>query len=160
LKKGGQKAADGTDISPSAALTEIVLFKHIYPGRRPASLRGLTPPWVLTAFSEPSALTWHTPQKIYLRNSDLFEYSLVSTIDNEQGRSLIILAPGVKTEEIDISVTDGIINLSVNSTYVKFKKDINIPSEYDSNITAKLELGLLFLHLPKKKKVGKKIVVK
>ena len=34
---GVQKAADGTDISPSAALTELVLFKHIYPGLRPLS---------------------------------------------------------------------------------------------------------------------------
>ena len=30
--------------------------------------------FVQTALSEPSALTGHTPQKIYLRNSDLFEY--------------------------------------------------------------------------------------
>ena len=67
-----QKAADGTDISPSAALTELVLFKTFTRGGD--LFRGLTPPWVLTALSEPSALTGHTPQKIYLRNSDLFEY--------------------------------------------------------------------------------------
>ena len=36
--------------------------------------RGLTPPFVLTALSVLFALKGHIPQKIYLRNSDLFEY--------------------------------------------------------------------------------------
>ena len=52
-----QKAADGTDISPSAALTELVFFVlYFYPGVR--SLTGPYPPgYVPAGLSAPYALS-------------------------------------------------------------------------------------------------------
>ena len=97
---------------------------------------------------------------------------------DEKGYYLEIDLPGVKKENIDISVNDGILTISgerklekkeekenyvrIESFFGRFERSFKLPPDADlDNIEAKYEDGVLKIFIPKKKKpAGKKIEIK
>ncbi len=97
---------------------------------------------------------------------------------DEKGYHLEIDLPGVKKENIDISVNDGILTISgerkfekkeekenytrIESFFGRFERSFKLPSDADlDNIEAKYEDGVLKIFIPKKQKAeGKKIEIK
>ena len=97
---------------------------------------------------------------------------------DEKGYYLEIDLPGVKKENIDISVNDGILTISgerklekkeekenytrIESFFGRFERSFKLPADADlDNIEAKYEDGVLKIFIPKKQKPeGKKIEIK
>jgi len=97
---------------------------------------------------------------------------------DEKGYHLEIDLPGVKKENIEISVNDGILTISgerklekkeekenytrIESFFGRFERSFKLPSDADlDNIEAKYEDGVLKIFIPKKQKPeGKKIEIK
>ena len=97
---------------------------------------------------------------------------------DEKGYYLEIDLPGVKKENIDISVNDGILTISgerklekkeekenyvrIESFFGRFERSFKLPPDADlDNIEAKYEDGVLKIFIPKKKKpAGKRIEIK
>jgi HSP20 family protein len=97
---------------------------------------------------------------------------------DEKGYYLEIDLPGVKKENIDISLNDGVLVVSgerklekkeekpnytrIESFFGRFERAFKLPPDADSdNIEAKYEDGVLKIFIPKKQKpAGKKIEVK
>ncbi|EDM23211.1 Hsp20/alpha crystallin family protein [Caminibacter mediatlanticus TB-2] len=97
---------------------------------------------------------------------------------DEKGYYLEIDLPGVKKEDIDISVNDGVLVISgerklekkeekpnytrIESFFGRFERAFKLPADADlDNIEAKYEDGVLKVFIPKKQKpAGKKIEVK
>jgi HSP20 family protein len=97
---------------------------------------------------------------------------------DEKGYYLEIDLPGVKKEDIDISVNDGVLVVSgerklekkeekpnytrIESFFGRFERAFKLPSDADlDNIEAKYEDGVLKIFIPKKQKpAGKRIEVK
>ena len=97
---------------------------------------------------------------------------------DDKGYYLEIDLPGVKKENIDISVNDGVLTISgerklekkeekenyvrIESFFGRFERSFKLPPDADlDNIEAKYEDGVLKIFIPKKKKpAGKKIEIK
>ena len=97
---------------------------------------------------------------------------------DEKGYHLEIDLPGVKKEDIDISVNDGILSVSgdrklekkeekenytkIESFFGRFERAFKLPNDADfDNIEAKYENGVLKVFIPRKAKPeGKKIEIK
>ena len=97
---------------------------------------------------------------------------------DEKGYYLEIDLPGVKKEDIDISVNDGVLVVSgerklekkeekpnytrIESFFGRFERAFKLPTDADlDNIEAKYEDGVLKIFIPKKQKpAGKKIEIK
>jgi len=97
---------------------------------------------------------------------------------DEQGYHLEIDLPGVKKEDIEISVNDGVLTISgerklekkeekenytrIESFFGRFERSFKLPIDADvDNIEAKFENGVLKIFIPKKQKAtGKKIEIK
>ncbi len=97
---------------------------------------------------------------------------------DDKGYYLEIDLPGVKKENIDISVNDGVLVVSgerklekkeegpnytrIESFFGRFERAFKLPADADTdNIDAKYEDGVLKIFIPKKQKpAGKKIEVK
>ena len=97
---------------------------------------------------------------------------------DEKGYYLEVDLPGVKKEDIDISVNDGILTISgerkfekkeekenytrIESFFGRFERSFKLPPDADlDNIEAKYEDGVLKIFIPKKQKPeGKKIEIK
>ena len=97
---------------------------------------------------------------------------------DDKGYYLEIDLPGVKKEDIDISVNDGILVISgerklekkeekenytrIESFFGRFERAFKLPVDADlDNIEAKYENGVLKIFIPKKQKEsGKKIEIK
>jgi HSP20 family protein len=97
---------------------------------------------------------------------------------DEKGYYLEIDLPGVKKEDIDISVNDGVLVVSgerklekkeekpnytrIESFFGRFERAFKLPNDADlDNIEAKYEDGVLKIFIPKKQKpAGKRIEVK
>ncbi len=97
---------------------------------------------------------------------------------DEKGYYLEIDLPGVKKENIDISVNDGILVVSgerkfekeeekkhytkIETFFGRFERAFKLPADADTeNIEAKFEDGVLKIFIPRKQKPeGKKIEVK
>ncbi|ACM93215.1 heat shock protein Hsp20 [Nautilia profundicola AmH] len=97
---------------------------------------------------------------------------------DEKGYYLEIDLPGVKKEDIEISVNDGILTISgerklqrkeekenytrIESFFGRFERSFKLPADADAdNIEAKYENGVLVLYIPRRKKPeGKKIEIK
>jgi HSP20 family protein len=97
---------------------------------------------------------------------------------DEKGYYLEIDLPGVKKENIEISVNDGILTVSgerklekkeekenytrIESFFGRFERAFKLPVDADTdNIEAKFEDGVLKIFIPKKQKAaGKKIEIK
>ena len=97
---------------------------------------------------------------------------------DEKGYYLEIDLPGVKKENIDISVNDGVLTVSgerkfekkeekenytrIESFFGRFERSFKLPPDADlENIEAKYEDGVLKIFIPKKQKPeGKKIEIK
>ncbi len=97
---------------------------------------------------------------------------------DEKGYTLEIDLPGVKKENIEISVNDGILTISgerklekkeekenytrIESFFGRFERSFKLPADADSdNIEAKYEDGVLKVFIPRKvKPEGKKIEIK
>jgi len=97
---------------------------------------------------------------------------------DEKGYHLEIDLPGVKKENIEISVNDGILTISgerklekkeekenytrIESFFGRFERSFKLPADADlDNIEAKYEDGVLKIFIPKKQKPeGKKIEIK
>jgi len=97
---------------------------------------------------------------------------------DEKGYHLEIDLPGVKKENIDISVNDGILTISgerklekteekenytkIESFFGRFERSFKLPADADlENIEAKYENGVLKIFIPRKQKPeGKKIEIK
>jgi len=97
---------------------------------------------------------------------------------DDKGYYLEIDLPGVKKEDIDISVNDGILVISgerklekkeekesytrIESFFGRFERAFKLPADADlDNIEAKYENGVLKIFIPKKQKeLGKKIEIK
>ena len=97
---------------------------------------------------------------------------------DDKGYYLEIDLPGVKKENIDISVNDGILTISgerklekkeekenyvrIESFFGRFERSFKLPADADlDNIEAKYEDGVLKIFIPKKQKpTGKKIEIK
>lgn len=76
----------------------------------------------------------------------------------KNGYELKFALPGLKKDDINIKVNNGIISISYSketSTFVsKFKKSYNIPSDIDTdNISGKFEDGILNVKLPIKEEI-------
>ena len=97
---------------------------------------------------------------------------------DENGYYLEIDLPGVKKENIDISVNDGVLTISgerklekkeekenytrIESFFGRFERSFKLPPDADlDNIEAKYEDGVLKIFIPRKQKPeGKKIEIK
>ena len=97
---------------------------------------------------------------------------------DDKGYYLEIDLPGVKKENIDISINDGILTISgerkfekkeekenytrIESFFGRFERSFKLPPDADvDNIEAKYEDGVLKIFIPKKQKSeGKKIEIK
>ena len=97
---------------------------------------------------------------------------------DDKGYHLEIDLPGVKKEDIDISVNDGVLVISgerklekkeekenytrIESFFGRFERAFKLPADADlDNIEAKYENGVLKIFIPKKQKEsGKKIEIK
>lgn len=97
---------------------------------------------------------------------------------DEKGYYLEIDLPGVKKEDIEISVNDGVLTISgerklekkeekpnytrIESFFGRFERAFKLPNDADlDNIEAKYEDGVLKVFIPKKQKPeGKKIEIK
>ncbi len=97
---------------------------------------------------------------------------------DDKGYYLEIDLPGVKKEDIDISVNDGVLVISgerklekkeekenytrIESFFGRFERAFKLPADADlDNIEAKYENGVLKIFIPKKQKEsGKKIEIK
>ena len=97
---------------------------------------------------------------------------------NEKGYYLEIDLPGVKKEDIDISVNEGILTVTgerklekkeekenytrIESFFGRFERAFKLPADADlDNVEAKYENGVLKIFIPRKQKPeGKKIEVK
>ena len=97
---------------------------------------------------------------------------------DEKGYYLEVDLPGVKKEDIDISVNDGILTIAgerkfekkeekenytrIESFFGRFERSFKLPPDADlDNIEAKYEDGVLKIFIPKKQKPeGKKIEIK
>jgi HSP20 family protein len=97
---------------------------------------------------------------------------------DEKGYYLEIDLPGVKKENIEISVNDGVLTISgerklekkeegenytrIESFFGRFERAFKLPTDADlDNIEAKYEDGVLKVFIPKKQKPeGKKIEIK
>jgi len=97
---------------------------------------------------------------------------------DEKGYYLEIDLPGVKKDDIDISVNDGILTVSgerklekkeekdnytrIESFFGRFERVFKLPLDADlDNVEAKYENGVLKIFIPRKQKPeGKKIEVK
>ncbi|NPA87138.1 Hsp20/alpha crystallin family protein [Caminibacter pacificus] len=97
---------------------------------------------------------------------------------DEKGYYLEIDLPGVKKENIEISVNDGVLTISgerklekkeegenytrIESFFGRFERAFKLPADADlDNIEAKYEDGVLKVFIPKKQKPeGKKIEIK
>jgi len=97
---------------------------------------------------------------------------------DEKGYHLEIDLPGVKKENIEISVNDGILTISgerklekkeekenytrIESFFGRFERSFKLPADANlDNIEAKYEDGVLKIFIPKKQKPeGKKIEIK
>ena len=108
---------------------------------------------------------------------DIFTPAVNEKVD-ENGYHLEVDLPGVKKEDIDISVNDGVLTISgerklekkeekdnytrIESFFGRFERAFKLPNDADlENIDAKYENGVLKIFIPKKEKAeGKKIEVK
>ncbi|MEO1923104.1 Hsp20/alpha crystallin family protein [Caminibacter sp.] len=97
---------------------------------------------------------------------------------DEKGYYLEIDLPGVKKEDIEIAVNDGVLTISgerklkkeengpnytrIESFFGRFERAFKLPNDADlDNIEAKYEDGVLKIFIPKKQKpAGKRIEVK
>jgi len=97
---------------------------------------------------------------------------------DEKGYHLEVDLPGVKKEDVEISVNDGILTISgerklekkeekenytrIESFFGRFERSFKLPADADvDNIEAKYENGVLKIFIPKKQKpAGKKIEIK
>jgi len=97
---------------------------------------------------------------------------------DEKGYYLEIDLPGVKKEDIDISVNEGILTVAgerklekkeekenytrIESFFGRFERAFKLPADADlDNVEAKYENGVLNIFIPRKQKPeGKKIEVK
>jgi len=97
---------------------------------------------------------------------------------DEKGYHLEVDLPGVKKEDVEISVNDGILTISgerklekkeekenytrIESFFGRFERSFKLPADADvDNIEAKYENGVLKIFIPKKEKSsGKKIEIK
>jgi len=97
---------------------------------------------------------------------------------DENGYHLEIDLPGVKKENIEISVNDGILTISgerklerkeekenytrIESFFGRFERSFKLPADADADgIEAKYEGGVLRLYIPRRQKPeGKKIEIK
>jgi len=97
---------------------------------------------------------------------------------DEKGYHLEVDLPGVKKEDVEISVNDGILTISgerklekkeekenytrIESFFGRFERNFKLPADADvDNIEAKYENGVLKIFIPKKQKpAGKKIEIK
>jgi HSP20 family protein len=104
-------------------------------------------------------------------------YPNLDIIENEEEWLIFAELPGVKKEDISISINDSILKLSAkreqitvgeNSKskvkeirYGKFERKLKLGSDLDpSTIDAKLENGILNIRIPKNKKKIKEIEIK
>ena len=104
------------------------------------------------------------------RDHDLFDRGWAPAVDvkeNEQEYSLEADLPGMKKEEIDVSVVDNVVTLKgerkhesetkekdyqrVERRYGSFERSFEIPSGFDAGkITAQFDNGVLRVTLPKR----------
>ena len=97
---------------------------------------------------------------------------------DDKGYHLEVDLPGVKKENIDVSVNEGILTISgerkiekkeekdnytkIESFFGRFERSFKLPADADTdNIEAKTEDGVLKIFIPRKEKsAGKKIEIK
>lgn len=111
-----------------------------------------------------------------ISNRSLF-YPDMDIAENEHEWLVFAELPGVKKEDISISINDSILKLSATKErithekeskqrvkeirYGKFERNIKLASDLDvSEIDAKLENGILNIRIPKNKKKSKEIEIK
>lgn len=104
-------------------------------------------------------------------------YPNLDIAENENEWLIFAELPGVKKEDISISINDSILKLSATKEkitqeegskhkvkeirYGKFERKIKLASDLDvSDIDAKLENGILNIRIPKSKKKAKEIEIK
>ncbi len=108
---------------------------------------------------------------------DIFTPAVNEKAD-EKGYYLEVDLPGVKKEDIDISINEGVLSISgerklekkeekdnytrIESFFGRFERAFKLPNDADlENIDAKYENGVLKIFIPRKAKAeGKKIEVK
>ena len=108
---------------------------------------------------------------------DIFTPAVNEKVD-EKGYYLEVDLPGVKKEDIEISVNEGILTISgerklekkeekdnytrIESFFGRFERAFKLPNDADlDNIDAKYENGVLKIFIPRKAKPeGKKIEIK
>ena len=108
---------------------------------------------------------------------DIFTPAVNEKVD-EKGYYLEVDLPGVKKEDIEISVNEGVLTISgerklekkeekdnytrIESFFGRFERAFKLPADADlDNIDAKYENGVLKIFIPRKSKPeGKKIEIK
>ncbi|MCX7821590.1 MAG: Hsp20/alpha crystallin family protein [Brevinematales bacterium] len=115
--------------------------------------------------------------KEYLEGSKRYGYDYSNIYEGKDGYILQFIAPGVELKDIDINISNGILNVNVkrkveidkdkrllrNERYdIDFTKSFKISEDADvGKIDAKLMNGLLMIYIPKKEEAKpKKISIK
>jgi len=106
------------------------------------------------------------------RDNSTYTRPAVNIVENKEGFSIELAAPGLTKEDFNVSVEKKTLTISANKeakqeednkyrrkefSYFSFKRSFHLPSSIDANnITAKYENGILTLALAKKEEAKEK----
>lgn len=106
------------------------------------------------------------------RDSSTYARPAVNIVENKEGFSIELAAPGLTKEDFNVSVEKNTLTISANKeakqeedvkyrrkefSYFSFKRSFHLPNSIDANnITAKYENGVLSLALAKKEEAKEK----
>ncbi len=110
---------------------------------------------MITRIRSPFLDTFSLFEKLIDSENEITELKF-KTKKNENGYNLLISVPGLTKDDIKISVTNGVLKISLEkeSEFVgKFEKTFTISNDVNVNkIEGKVENGVLILNLPFKEK--------
>lgn len=106
------------------------------------------------------------------RDNSTYARPAVNIVENKEGFSIELAAPGLTKEDFNVSVEKNTLTISANKeakqaednkyrrkefSYFSFKRSFHLPNSIDANnITAKYENGVLTLALAKKEEAKEK----
>lgn len=106
------------------------------------------------------------------RDSSTYARPAVNIVENKEGFSIELAAPGLTKEDFNVSVEKNTLTISADKeakqeedvkyrrkefSYFSFKRSFHLPNSIDANnITAKYENGVLSLALAKKEEAKEK----